>query len=455
MVDYRDCVCLFCDNQERIWAGWTEKIGDYWSTKIKCFNGEMWRPITTIWDGLGWVPYDWFQTSDSTIWIFGTNGRAADDHIYIAHFDRITWYDTTTVLIPGTSTNSFHQPVEDTMGILWLFFHNNDYNKILYTKWNGEIWSTPVFIYDAYTPEGLLMEAVVDERNPIQVYWVRYESDYHVTLFYAWMVDDTFSTPESLLTLPWTAYIMPISYIYPDGEMWLAGGFWYEGAHSNDRVTVFHYYEEILDSFVLDSNHTDYEIMNCVEILEDKNNYIWVFWMRDYEIEDDEIRLIYYSHYDGIDWTLPSIVPGTVEYEVTWGCFDAALNSTGRLWVVWNHEIDDSISAKFGSYLIDTTFMVEDTSIYLQQSPNDFSLEIFPNPFNDLVNIKINLDLSCGLQVDIYNIYGEKVYGFMEQKIQPGIYNFTWNAVGNPSGLYFCRSRNGDYEQVHKILLIR
>ena len=50
---------------------------------------------------------------------------------------------------------------------------------------------------------------------------------------------------------------------------------------------------------------------------------------------------------------------------------------------------------------------------------------------------------------------GRQVVTLVNKKYQPGSYKTTFNAGRLASGIYFCRIRMGDFEQTHKMLLVR
>jgi predicted acyl esterase len=85
----------------------------------------------------------------------------------------------------------------------------------------------------------------------------------------------------------------------------------------------------------------------------------------------------------------------------------------------------------------------------------------YPNPFNPSTNISFYIWKKSRVSILIYNTLGQTVEKFPENIISDGNYNFTWNAVSVPSGVYFCvisispldGSKNS--KGIRKMLLLR
>ena len=100
---------------------------------------------------------------------------------------------------------------------------------------------------------------------------------------------------------------------------------------------------------------------------------------------------------------------------------------------------------------------VEDVSLGV---PADFMLEQnFPNPFNPSTVIRFALPKEADVQIDIYNILGQKVEELVNQRLSAGFKQVTWTA-NVPSGVYLYRitvSTVGGqrYEEAKRMVLVR
>ena len=79
----------------------------------------------------------------------------------------------------------------------------------------------------------------------------------------------------------------------------------------------------------------------------------------------------------------------------------------------------------------------------------------YPNPFNPATTINFTIAESGLISLDIYNVLGEKVDKLVSGNLEAGNYNYTWNAINFPSGIYFYELRTSDFISVKKMLLIK
>jgi hypothetical protein len=55
----------------------------------------------------------------------------------------------------------------------------------------------------------------------------------------------------------------------------------------------------------------------------------------------------------------------------------------------------------------------------------------------------------------IYDIIGKEVATLINERLQPGTYEVTWDASIFASGAYFCRLSWGEYSGIKKIVLVK
>lgn len=93
--------------------------------------------------------------------------------------------------------------------------------------------------------------------------------------------------------------------------------------------------------------------------------------------------------------------------------------------------------------------------------PNDFTLSLYPNPFNTIVKIDYSLSESMKYRIDIYNILGQHVINLADHFKKAGNYQIEWNGTDNlnrtvGSGVYVCRFMNaGLTSKTHKMVLLK
>jgi len=88
--------------------------------------------------------------------------------------------------------------------------------------------------------------------------------------------------------------------------------------------------------------------------------------------------------------------------------------------------------------------------------PAEFSLyQNYPNPFNPSTKIKFDILKVSQVRLAVFDILGREVEVLVNEKIQPGSYEYYWNASKYPSGVYFYRLNTRDYTNTKKMLLIK
>ena len=88
--------------------------------------------------------------------------------------------------------------------------------------------------------------------------------------------------------------------------------------------------------------------------------------------------------------------------------------------------------------------------------PDAFSLhQNYPNPFNPSTKIKFGIPKGALVKLKIYDILGREVAVLVNEKLDPGVYQYDWNASVLPSGVYFYRLSAGDFTQTKRMVLIK
>ena len=82
-------------------------------------------------------------------------------------------------------------------------------------------------------------------------------------------------------------------------------------------------------------------------------------------------------------------------------------------------------------------------------------LEIFPNPANHVLNIKINSLKEGDIQIRLYNISGSFQKIINDKKVTFGLNQFLIPIEGIPNGTYICEIINNGQYQVGKLLIIK
>lgn len=92
-----------------------------------------------------------------------------------------------------------------------------------------------------------------------------------------------------------------------------------------------------------------------------------------------------------------------------------------------------------------------------QVVPEEFKLEQnYPNPFNPMTRIKFSLPENiASVKLEIFDNTGRLIMTLFESNLSAGTYEYTWNASGLPSGVYFYRLITEKFTAVNRMLLIK
>lgn len=88
--------------------------------------------------------------------------------------------------------------------------------------------------------------------------------------------------------------------------------------------------------------------------------------------------------------------------------------------------------------------------------PQSFKLEQnFPNPFNPVTNIGLQIADFGFVSLRLYDVSGREIKQLVNEELNPGIYNVDLDASGIPSGVYFYRLETKNFAETKKMILIK
>ncbi|MCX6157600.1 MAG: T9SS type A sorting domain-containing protein [Ignavibacteriae bacterium] len=79
----------------------------------------------------------------------------------------------------------------------------------------------------------------------------------------------------------------------------------------------------------------------------------------------------------------------------------------------------------------------------------------YPNPFNPSTVIKFSIPQSKLVTLKIYDVSGKEVETLVNSQLPQGTYNYTLNASGLSSGVYFYKITAGDFTEIKRMVLIK
>jgi hypothetical protein len=90
-----------------------------------------------------------------------------------------------------------------------------------------------------------------------------------------------------------------------------------------------------------------------------------------------------------------------------------------------------------------------------QIARNYYLLNNYPNPFNAQTLICFTLPKAQHVEIAIFDLTGRKIADIFNGYLNAGEHTAIWNAVANPSGIYFCRMLTSGNSLTKRIVLIK
>jgi len=88
--------------------------------------------------------------------------------------------------------------------------------------------------------------------------------------------------------------------------------------------------------------------------------------------------------------------------------------------------------------------------------PKSFTLlELFPNPFNPTTNINFFIPASGYVELNVYNLLGQKVANLINKNLYEGSHSISWDGSNQPSWIYLVRLKYGDVVKTQKAVLLK
>jgi hypothetical protein len=141
-------------------------------------------------------------------------------------------------------------------------------------------------------------------------------------------------------------------------------------------------------------------------------------------------------------------------------CIDAGIDSidlNGQWYYAPMFDIEGYSRPQGGSTLVDMgAYENQEVLALINEFREDpFMIKAYPNPFNQIVNFELNLKQPAWVSIRIYNFLGGEVAYLINQKLESGTHQLSWDAPGRESGIYICRINIMDKIITEKVLLMR
>jgi len=89
-----------------------------------------------------------------------------------------------------------------------------------------------------------------------------------------------------------------------------------------------------------------------------------------------------------------------------------------------------------------------------------YSFSCYPNPFNPETTVSFSLETEAEVELEIYNIKGQKIRTLVNETFRPNTYNITWNGDNGSgykvsSGVYFVKLKINNEVLTNKVILLK
>ena len=88
--------------------------------------------------------------------------------------------------------------------------------------------------------------------------------------------------------------------------------------------------------------------------------------------------------------------------------------------------------------------------------PENFTIgQAYPNPFNPVTIIDYGISETTNLSIGVYDIRGRQMKLIVKNAVDPGFYNFSWDASAYSSGIYLIKFQISNMVKIQRVLLLK
>jgi len=125
---------------------------------------------------------------------------------------------------------------------------------------------------------------------------------------------------------------------------------------------------------------------------------------------------------------------------------------SGSKMIIWGGR-DESLALNTGGVYTNPSLGIKNTSFEI---PSDFELhQNYPNPFNPTTKIRFAIPNFGFTTLKVFDILGKEVATLVNEKLQPGTYETTFDGNGLNSGVYFYILQTDNHVETKRITLVK
>ena len=86
---------------------------------------------------------------------------------------------------------------------------------------------------------------------------------------------------------------------------------------------------------------------------------------------------------------------------------------------------------------------------------DEAKVSAYPNPFDNVVNISVDLPDTQIIDISIYDMTGKRVTTLVNSEVQEGRHIYNWDAKSSPAGIYFYSVKTANQNYTKKLILTK
>lgn len=147
--------------------------------------------------------------------------------------------------------------------------------------------------------------------------------------------------------------------------------------------------------------------------------------------------------------------PATTEVTIEATVFDEPYHTLTFVY----HDFDNDGERNIRMEKLDmpaTTLSLSGLSTAAGELPTEFALaQNYPNPFNPSTILKFNLPVASQVNLDIYNVLGQRVTTLVDARLEAGEHQYEWDGSSSSTGVYFYRIQTENNVETKKMILLK
>ena len=182
-------------------------------------------------------------------------------------------------------------------------------------------------------------------------------------------------------------------------------------------------------------------------------------------IDDDSISFFkkvscedgYFDNWDFLVFYIDDVEMGRWDGEVAWSSEVYPVTAGGHEFK-WIYSKDYAVSAGSDCAWVDYIIFPEiDEYVFIEDNSNLLSeFSNYPNPFKSSTNITFIKIHTSKVNIEIYNMNGQKISTLVDEVKVAGLHKTTWKAESTlQGGIYFLKFTSGNITEIKKMVLMK